>query len=507
MGGKYLWWCSVLFLWLVIIFPCKAPCIIVQDFLVNTDSAVGISQKSTDIAFDSAGNFIVAYSDRGKDHAFRQIYFQRFDSQASRLGGLVLASDTIIHSNNSPKIAMRPSGSFILCWSSYYLDQWDIQMRRYDRLGNPLGPPQQVDVDRPLWNGDPYDVTGDDDNYITMDKDGNFIVLWAGVDSTGNDIWAQRFDSEGNRIGNNFLVSDFDNSDYPFCNWEVYDPRAAYNSQGYLLIVWYGCMKGCGWSPGVTGARIYNPAGEPVTKVFPLINSCASKWAYTSEPEIVSNSQNNFILACNTFDTFYTYPHGAILVQTFDTLGNPVDTGKIVNDVIDLGTFSHVPRIARDDKDGYVVIWPDARYNPPLQYNLWAQRFDSSGEKQGQNYRINLPPETVDPNWDDFDLSIQGNTVGFTWHDYRNYSVYNVDVFAKLLELDKLGYYYRGDVVLDGEVDTGDVIYLINYLFRDGWRIQPEELGDINGSGDITISDVIYLINHLFKGGPPPQEW
>jgi hypothetical protein len=503
MRWKYLFITGMFTSLFLYLLPCTVQSIVVHDFLVNTDSAEGIAQYGPDIAFDSSGNFVIVYSDRGVDHDFRQIYFQRFDSQASRLGGLNLVSDSTIQYNNAPKIAMYPSGSFVICWSSY-MYQKDIQMRRYDQLGNPLGPPQQVDVDRPYQVGDK--VVEDVSPYITMDKNGNFVVVWKGVDSTGQDIWAQQFDSEGNRIGNNFLVSDFDSSDYNFCEFEVYYPRAAFNSEGYLFIVWYGCIKCGGRSPGVSGARIYNPAGEPITKVFPLINSCASKWAYTSHPDIVSNSQNNFVFTSNVNDTVWTYPHGAILVQTFDTLGNPVDSGRIVNDVLDLGDFAHVSMIEVDDEDGYTVIWPDGRYQPQ-EYDLWAQRFSSSGEPQGQNYRINIPPESVGANWRDLGLSVYKNTVGITWVDSRNYEVYDDDVYAKLLELDRIGNYQRGDVLLDGYINVSDIIYLISYLFKSGWGILPAELGDVNDNGAINISDVVYLINYLFKSGAEPPEW
>jgi hypothetical protein len=196
------------------------------------------------------------------------------------------------------------------------------------------------------------------------------------------------------------------------------------------------------------------------------------------------------------------------MVQTFDTLGNPVDTGKIVNDVLDLGSIWFVSRVAVDDSDGYVVLWNDARY---VNRNLWAQRFDSSGQSVGQNYRLNLSPGSLNSsdgesgNWNMYDLAIHQNTVGIAWVDFRNYSVYDADVYAKLLDLDKIGFYLRGDVTLDGSIDIGDVIYLINYLFRNGWGIIPEWIGDASSDGNVDIGDVVFLINYLFKGGPPPE--
>jgi parallel beta-helix repeat protein len=64
-----------------------------------------------------------------------------------------------------------------------------------------------------------------------------------------------------------------------------------------------------------------------------------------------------------------------------------------------------------------------------------------------------------------------------------------------------------GDVNGDEIVEVVDVIYLINYLFKDGPPPLPMVCaGDANGDGELTVSDVVYLINYLFKSGPPPSQ-
>jgi hypothetical protein len=62
-----------------------------------------------------------------------------------------------------------------------------------------------------------------------------------------------------------------------------------------------------------------------------------------------------------------------------------------------------------------------------------------------------------------------------------------------------------GDVNHDGQVDVGDVVFLINYLFRNSIAPEPIESGDVNGDCAVDIGDVVYLINYLFKGGDQPQ--
>ncbi|NIM97478.1 MAG: hypothetical protein GTO24_05155 [candidate division Zixibacteria bacterium] len=64
----------------------------------------------------------------------------------------------------------------------------------------------------------------------------------------------------------------------------------------------------------------------------------------------------------------------------------------------------------------------------------------------------------------------------------------------------------RGDLNVDGLVDSGDVVFLINFVLRGGPPPVPESAGDLNGDDLVEIEDVLYLIYYLFMGGPPPAQ-
>lgn len=64
--------------------------------------------------------------------------------------------------------------------------------------------------------------------------------------------------------------------------------------------------------------------------------------------------------------------------------------------------------------------------------------------------------------------------------------------------------FMHGDANHDFVVDGGDVIYIINYLYRDGPEPLPWEAGDVDCDGVVGPGDVVYLINYLFRNGPPP---
>jgi hypothetical protein len=62
----------------------------------------------------------------------------------------------------------------------------------------------------------------------------------------------------------------------------------------------------------------------------------------------------------------------------------------------------------------------------------------------------------------------------------------------------------RGDASANGQVDLGDAIYILNYLFKGDQAPCPVEAGDANCDGGVSLGDSIFLLNYLFKGGPAP---
>jgi hypothetical protein len=62
----------------------------------------------------------------------------------------------------------------------------------------------------------------------------------------------------------------------------------------------------------------------------------------------------------------------------------------------------------------------------------------------------------------------------------------------------------RGDVNADGIINVGDVVCLVNYLYRGGDEPCPVEAGDVTGEGAVNVGDVVFLVNYLYRGGDPP---
>jgi len=68
--------------------------------------------------------------------------------------------------------------------------------------------------------------------------------------------------------------------------------------------------------------------------------------------------------------------------------------------------------------------------------------------------------------------------------------------------------YLPGDFNIPGGdevVDLGDVVFLINYLYKDGNPPDPMAAADVTADCVVDLGDVVYLINYLYKGGDPPK--
>jgi len=69
-----------------------------------------------------------------------------------------------------------------------------------------------------------------------------------------------------------------------------------------------------------------------------------------------------------------------------------------------------------------------------------------------------------------------------------------------------------GDANGDGQINVGDAVYTIAYVFTGGSPPTPYDpcSGDANCDGQCNVGDAVYTIAYVFSSGPPPctcEEW
>jgi len=157
------------------------------------------------------------------------------------------------------------------------------------------------------------------------------------------------------------------------------------------------------------------------------------------------------------------------------------------------------------DRNGAIyVVFYDRRNDPN---NLLMDVYLTQSTDGGVTWTPNKRVTTVssDPTAGQIKAGLLGEYIGLTAFDGSVHPVWtdtrlgNQDVFTA-----KVSFIRYGDVNGDGHITISDVVYLINYLWKNGPPPTPYEAGDTNCDGWVTLSDVVYLINYLYYGGPAP---
>ena len=65
------------------------------------------------------------------------------------------------------------------------------------------------------------------------------------------------------------------------------------------------------------------------------------------------------------------------------------------------------------------------------------------------------------------------------------------------------------DVSGDASVNLSDAVWLLNWLFRGGNKLQcgaaVAACGEVNADGGVNLTDAVVILNWLFRGGPAPE--
>jgi glucose/arabinose dehydrogenase len=64
---------------------------------------------------------------------------------------------------------------------------------------------------------------------------------------------------------------------------------------------------------------------------------------------------------------------------------------------------------------------------------------------------------------------------------------------------------FAGDATGDAKVNVGDIVYLINYVFKAGPAPGCAGQADVNSDCSVNVGDAVYMINYVFKLGPAPS--
>ena len=213
------------------------------------------AQKQVAVAGD--GSYVVTWVSQGQDGSGTGVYARRFNANGTAINaGDVLVNQTTLNDQREPAVATDINGNFVVMWDSWNGTDYDVYARRFNAAGTALGNEFQVNTTTlgdqrqggiamapdgrfvigwaseagqdgsgagaylRLYNAAGTALTGEiranattaGNQYfdsIAMDASGNVVMVGSGdnIDGNGTGIYGQRFDSSGNRLGNQFIVN------------------------------------------------------------------------------------------------------------------------------------------------------------------------------------------------------------------------------------------------------------------------------------------------------------
>jgi len=267
--------------------------------------------------------------------------------------------------NNSPIVAMRPNGDYLVLWSGSSGTNGGVFLQKCSADGMAVG-------------GEVFVGAGSDSNSgiaAAFDAAGNFVITWARSSSGSNPgIHAQRYNADGAPIGQQFKVSTSALDTKGNCN-----PSIAMDSAGNFTISWrYVDTYDTGWD---LVARCYDAQGTPLGNPFIIASKSVGDEQYAA---MAYDPAGNLLVAFGAY--YFSDARHRIEAARFDTTGNPLGEGFLVS-ASWAGQASY-PMLAMDSDGNYVITW--ATYGQDGSgYAVHARRYNSADVPQGAEFRVN----------------------------------------------------------------------------------------------------------------------
>jgi hypothetical protein len=329
-------------------------------FKVNTVEGIA-PPKSPSASFDKNGNFVIAWEDYRNPDA--DIYFQKYDSSGTPSGTNVLCNvDSLSEDQYYSSVAKIPKGDFMVTWVDTRGGIIDIYARLFDPSGNPKT--SRVKVNSDNISAEHWEPV------IGADSNGNYLVAW-GDDRNEPSIFFQKFDSTGAMVGSNIKLSQDGVSGFKD------NPALSVNENGDFDAVWSDHR---GTSYDIYYQKVVS--GDISGSNYKLNDDLEG--AIQKEPAITEDLDKNFIIAW----TDQRNGNDDIYIKKFTRFGDLVFSERRVNT-----SFSPCaqPDLATDGSRNILVVWQDSRDG----LNIYAQRYDPSGNPLDTNFKVNSSSGTI----------------------------------------------------------------------------------------------------------------
>ncbi|MCA9057022.1 MAG: cadherin domain-containing protein, partial [Planctomycetaceae bacterium] len=288
------------------------------------------------------GGFVAAWQSDGAggDGNSYGIRVAKYDGSGSIVTSEILANTTTSGTQEVPAVTVASDGSFVVTWrtlnATSSTDYYDVYMQRFDASGNKLG--SETRVNTTVLNAQLYQEQ-------STNADGKTLVVWADNvgDTSGYGVYGKIYDASGTVIASDFLI----NTDYQYST--QYLPAVSTLNDGRFIVVWSSYTEDGSRYTAI--GRIVNADGTFATGHIRL-----NQWTAADQQNVEVAKLNNggFVATWTSSGDGQSY---AVWGRMFDASGLATSDEFRVSDT-EAG-WGYKPRVAQRSDGSLIFIWND----------------------------------------------------------------------------------------------------------------------------------------------------
>ena len=348
----------------------STPVAIAGEFRVNSQTSN--AQINPSVAALTDGGFVVTWQsqNQGSDGGYG-IYGQRYDASGQTVGLEFHANTYTTSDQTIPAVLGLAGGGFVVTWASLGRTaqhrRWRIRASTA-RSTAPTAIRSAAEFHANAYFTAAYQSTP----ALAALPNGGFVATWEsyGQDGNGDAVIAQRFDASGHKVGSEFVVNSYTNS-------EQFGSAIATADDGSFVITWHSFGQ-TGNSTYDVYAQRYNANGTTAGSEFQVNTTIASS---QTDPSVAVLHDGSFVITWQSPDV----SGNGIFARHYAANGTAL-SGEVAVNTFTSGDQSTANVVALPN-GGYLISWMSNGQDGSGR-GIYGQAFDASGNSVGSEFRI-----------------------------------------------------------------------------------------------------------------------
>jgi hypothetical protein len=353
----------------------QLPPISVDDTTLIINTETNLTQYDSRLTALTDGTFISSWKSNLQDGSSYGIYAQRLEADGTKLGLEFQVNSTTANEQSTPNIIALSDGGFVTVWVSWLQDgsKFGVYAQRFNAENEKIG-------DEFLVNST---TVGSQENVsVGQLQDGGFIVVWQDDRKDGSNygIYAQRFDANVSKVGDEFLVN-------TTTAGAQLAPRVTGTEDGGFFVSWRSNTSASVDSDTAVMGQFFNSDEVPLgaeKQFFYDPDNGNEIWS-----SVTTLSDGNIAITWTVTSSQESKIYSQIIGKDGVEITNPI----LINDTAS-SDYSH--SVIKAVENGFVVAWQSNIDQPFSGYDIIVALYDNDGNAVGDHAAVSSQPATND---------------------------------------------------------------------------------------------------------------